>query len=136
MERKLAESGLVPEDLNAYPIAPIGMAKVPGFLIPYNDVNMYRIRYDRVIDKYIGPKGHVGVWWSPHEDLASFRLRPTLFIVEGELKAAAMQKRFPMLKVLGIGGCWMFKDKHSSSTEADARYSASSLPKSESTCSI
>ena len=37
MERKLAESGLVPEDLNAYPIAPIGMSKVPGFLIPYND---------------------------------------------------------------------------------------------------
>ena len=57
MERKLSESGLVPEDLGAYPIAPIGLAHIPGFLIPYHDPTMYRIRYDRLTDKYIGPSG-------------------------------------------------------------------------------
>ena len=111
MEKKLAESGLVPEDLNAYPVAPISMSHVPGFLIPYDDPSMYRIRYDRLVDKYIGPKGKTGVWWSPHQDINSFRFAPVLFIVEGELKAAALQKRFPLTKVLGIGGCWMFATK-------------------------
>ena len=111
MLNKLAESGLVPEDLNAYPVAPISMSHVPGFLIPYDDPTMYRIRYDRLVDKYIGPKGKTGVWWSPHQDISTFRFSPILFIVEGELKAAALQKRFPSTKVLGIGGCWMFANK-------------------------
>lgn len=111
MERKLAESGLTPEDLNAYPVQPISLNHIPGFLIPYDDPNMYRVRYDRLVDKYIGPKGRTGVWWSPHVDFSTFRFAPVVHIVEGELKAAALQKRFPHLKVLGIGGCWMFAHK-------------------------
>lgn len=111
MVAKLASSGLTPEDLGAYPVAPISTNQIPGFLIPYHDQNMYRIRYDRLVDKYIGPKGRIGVWWSPHDDLDTFRSAPTLYIVEGELKAAALRKRFPGTKVLGIGGCWMFAKK-------------------------
>ena len=108
MVTKLAASGLTPEDLGAYPVAPLAMSHVPGFLIPYHDPNMYRIRYDRLTDKYIGPKGRTGIWWSPHDDISTFRESPMVFIVEGELKAAALRKRFPGTKVLGIGGCWMF----------------------------
>lgn len=111
MVKKLAASGLEPEDLGAYPIAPIAMSHIPGFLIPYHDPMMYRIRYDRLVDKYIGPKGRTGVWWSPHDDIETFRVSPTVYIVEGELKAAALRKRFPGTKVLGIGGCWMFMDR-------------------------
>lgn len=117
MLTKLGASGLTPEDLGAYPVAPIGMNHIPGFLIPYHDPNMYRIRYDRLVDKYIGPKGRVGVWWSPHDDIETFRSSPIVYIVEGELKAAALRKRFPGLKVLGIGGCWMFRVKHDNGTE-------------------
>lgn len=111
MLEKLAGSGLVPEDLDAYPVQPVGATMTPGFLIPYHDPNMYRIRYDRLVDKYIGPKGRVGVWWSPRSDIETFRSYSALYVVEGELKAAALQKRFPMLNVLGIGGCWMFQHK-------------------------
>ena len=117
MVTKLAASGLTPEDLGAYPVAPISMSHVPGFLIPYHDPHMYRIRYDRLTDKYIGPKGRTGVWWSPHDDLETFRASPIVYIVEGELKAAALRKRFPGTKVLGIGGCWMFREKHENGTE-------------------
>jgi len=117
MAKKLAESGLVPEDLGAYPVKPIAMSHIPGFLIPYHDPMMYRIRYDRLVDKYIGPKGRTGVWWSPHDDIEDFRFSPTLYIVEGELKAAALRKRFPGTKVLGIGGCWMFMDKSTPGVE-------------------
>src|SRR5574343_1219135 len=104
MLAKLGASGLTPEDLGAYPVAPIGMNHIPGFLIPYHDPNMYRIRYDRLVDKYIGPKGLTGVWWSLHDDIKTFRSSPIIYIVEGELKAAELRKRFPSLKVLGIGG--------------------------------
>lgn len=110
MGAKLAASGLTPEDLGAYPVAPLAMSQVPGFLIPYHDPNMYRIRYDRLADKYIGPKGRTGVWWSPHDDIETFREATVVYIVEGELKAAALRKRFPGTKVLGIGGCWMFME--------------------------
>src|SRR5262245_51910920 len=105
MIEDLAKSGLVPEDLGAYPVSPIADGTTPGYCIPYNDPRMYRIRYARKEDKYIQPKGTTGIWWSPHQNRSTFRAAPTLYIIEGEKKAAAFIKRWPHLNAFGIGGC-------------------------------
>lgn len=105
MNARLALSGLVPEDLGAYPIEKQAMATTPAFVIPYNDQRMYRIRLDRATDKYTQPKGLRDVWWSPHQDVSLFRTKNKLYIIEGELKAAKFVKTWPGLPTFGIGGC-------------------------------
>jgi hypothetical protein len=117
MHEDLARSGLVPEDLDAYPVAPIAMGTCPGYCIPYKDYRMYRTRYMRDENKYIAPPRMVGVWWSPKQKIESFRNAPTLYIIEGEKKAAKFVKTWPHLPTLGIGGAWM----HSKKNEAGIR---------------
>lgn len=109
MNRKLAESGLVPDDIEAYPVAP-SPAGEAGFLIPYADPAMYRIRYDRKENKYQQPKGLVQVWFPPRHDPSMYAAYGEVYIIEGELKAAAFAKRFGH-PTFGIGGCWVFRDK-------------------------
>jgi hypothetical protein len=112
MNEDLARSGLSPEDVRAYPVAPIAMGSCPGYCIPYADPRMYRIRYKRDEDKYIQPKGLVNVWWSHTQSKETFRNAPTLYIIEGEKKAAKFVKTWPHLPTLGIGGAWNFQRKN------------------------
>ena len=100
----LARSGLVPEDIDAYPIALQAMATTPAYVIPYADPKMYRIRLDRAIDKYYQPKGLRDVWFSPHQSTSLFRDEPVLYLIEGEKKAAKFVKTWPGLPTLGLGG--------------------------------
>lgn len=109
MIRKLAESGLTPQDIAAYPVKP-DSSGAGAFLIPYSSPEMYRIRYDRKENKYKQPKGLIEAWWSPHHDHRTFSQYSDLYIIEGELKAASFVKRFN-LPAFGIGGCWNFRDK-------------------------
>lgn len=104
MKNDLARSGLVPEDLNAYPVALQGMGTTAAYVIPYEDPRMYRMRYDRKIDKYTQPKGLRDVWWSPFQDVKLFRTKDILYIIEGEKKAAKFVKNWPGLPTFGIGG--------------------------------
>jgi hypothetical protein len=104
MTNDLARSGLVPEDLNAYPVALQGMGTTAAYVIPYEDPRMYRMRYDRKIDKYTQPKGLRDVWWSPHQDIGKFRTKDILYVIEGEKKAAKFVKNWPGLATFGIGG--------------------------------
>jgi hypothetical protein len=104
MIRDLARSGLVPEDLDAYPVGLQGMGTTAAYVIPYNDARMYRMRYDRATDKYTQPKGIRDVWWSPHQDIEKFRTKDVLYIIEGEKKAAKFVKTWPGLPTFGIGG--------------------------------
>lgn len=104
MHRDLMRSGLTPEDLGAYPVAPIAFEKCGAYIIPYRDPLMWRIRYDRKEDKYKQPKGLRGVWWSPRQSLQEARNQPVIYIIEGEKKAAAFVKKWPHLFAFGIGG--------------------------------
>lgn len=104
MVKDLVRSGLVPEDLDAYPVAMQGMGTTAAYVIPYNDPRMYRMRLDRTIDKYMQPKGIRDVWWSPHQDISLFRSCPILYLIEGEKKAAKFVKTWPGLPTFGIGG--------------------------------
>lgn len=104
MLRDLARSGLTPEDIGAYPIAPVAFEKCGAYIIPYRDPLMWRIRYDRSEDKYKQPKGIRGVWWSPRQSLNEAKEQPTIYIIEGEKKAAAFVKKWPHLFAFGIGG--------------------------------
>lgn len=109
MIAKLAESGLMPEDIDAYPVA-LGPSGEGGFLIPYHNPDMYRIRYDRKENKYKQPKTLIEAWWAPKHDISSFSDHSDIYIIEGELKAAAFVKKFGK-PTFGIGGCWNFRDK-------------------------
>ena len=104
MMADLARSGLVPEDLGAYPIALQALATVAAYIIPYPNPRMYRMRLDRATDKYTQPKGLREVWSSPHQDVHLFRNEPILYIIEGEKKAAKFVKTWPGLPTFGIGG--------------------------------
>ena len=104
MNQRLALSGLVYQDVNAYPVALQAMGTTPAFVIPYSNPRMYRMRLDRAVDKYTQPKGMREVWSSPSQDVSKFRDEPILYLIEGELKAAAFIKRWPGLPAFGIGG--------------------------------
>jgi hypothetical protein len=104
MLKDLARSGLTPEDIQAYPIALQGLGTTPAYVIPYQDQRMYRIRYDRQVDKYGQPKGVRNVWYSPNQDKSTFRDKDILYIIEGEKKAAAFVKRWPEIAAFGTGG--------------------------------
>ena len=100
----LARSGLVPDDLAAYPIALQALGTTAAYIIPYSNPRMYRMRLDRTIDKYTQPKGLREAWSSPHQDVHLFRNEPILYLIEGEKKAAAFVKKWPGLPTFGIGG--------------------------------
>ena len=100
----LARSGLVPEDMDAYPIALQAMGTIAAYVIPYTNPRMYRMRFDRDIDKYTQPRGLREVWSSPHQSVHLFRNEPILYIIEGEKKAAKFVKTWPGLPTFGIGG--------------------------------
>lgn len=104
MKHRLGLSGLVPEDLGAYPVSLQALATVAAFVIPYKNPRMYRMRLDRDTDKYTQPKGLREVWSSPHQDVHLFRNEPVLYLIEGELKAAKFVKTWPGLPTFGIGG--------------------------------
>lgn len=104
MMADLAKSGLVPEDLGAYPIGLQALGTVAAYIIPYANPRMYRMRLDRATDKYTQPKGLREVWSSPHQDTALFRAEPCLYLIEGEKKAAKFVKNWPGLPTFGIGG--------------------------------
>ena len=57
----LARSGLVPEDMDAYPVALQAMNTTPAYIIPYADPKMYRMRLDRATDKYTQQIGRAHV---------------------------------------------------------------------------
>ena len=101
----LARSGLVPEDLDAYPISSNRYDGVGSYVIPYPSLTMWRTRIDRAVNKYIQPKNVVDVWWPPQRDPSKHKDK-VLFIIEGEKKAARFFKRWPESNVLGIGGAW------------------------------
>ena len=111
MIKDLARSGLVPTDMAAYPINSKKYAGAGAYIIPYHDQRMYRTRIDRLVDKYIQPKGTKDVWWGPNAVLETMRDSEVLYIIEGEKKAAAFLKKWPDASVLGIGGCWMTMEK-------------------------
>jgi len=106
MVSDLAKSGLVPEDLDAYPISSQKYDFVGSYVIPYSSPTMWRSRHDRAVNKYLQPKGMREVWYSPHQDIKKFKDGTVLFVVEGEKKAARLYKQWPNLNVLGIGGAW------------------------------
>lgn len=109
MVKDLARSGLTPEDVGAYPIAPIAFGSVGGYCLPYHhNPEMYRARYDRDENKYIGPKDLTDIWIPPALTLQDLKAAQTIWIVEGEKKAAKFYKHFNF-PTIGIGGCWMFQ---------------------------
>ena len=112
MHEDLARSGLTPKDINAYPISNVRYDGVGCYVIPYNAPNMWRIRLDRAVNKYLQPKNIADVWWSPKRDPGSPENKNgVLFIIEGEKKAAKFQKTWPDANVIGIGGAWNGSEK-------------------------
>ena len=107
----LARSGLVPEDLSAYPVAPVAFGTAGGYCIPYShSPHMYRVRYNRDENKYIGPEQEVDIWLPLGLTPEDYIKETTLWIIEGEKKAAKFYKHFH-LPTIGIGGCWMFQQQ-------------------------
>jgi hypothetical protein len=105
MIKRLELSGLVPEDVDAYPISSLRYDGVGSFCIPYRTEYMWRTRHDRAINKYLQPKNIRDIWWSPHQDPLKDK-QDILFIIEGELKAARFVKRWPDINAVAIGGAW------------------------------
>ena len=104
MYTDLAKSGLLPADLDAYPVAPD--RGVPQYVIPYPQDGMYRTKREDPKFKYRAPQGRNEVWYSTHQVYSTFRSSPLLLIVEGEKKAARAVKEWPDTPVLAIGGVW------------------------------
>ena len=100
----LARSGLLPQDIDAYAIAPD--RGVPQYVIPYPQDGMYRSKREDPKFKYRAPQGRNEVWYSSNQVYDSFRSSPLLLIVEGEKKAARAVKEWPDIPVLAIGGVW------------------------------
>ncbi len=111
MEDDLARSGLLPTDIDAYPIESLALTGTGAYVIPYRDPRMWRVRYDRKNDKYIQPPKQTGVWTSSSQSPESFRRSPVVYIVEGEKKAAKFVKTWPHLPTFGIGGAHMSLEK-------------------------
>jgi hypothetical protein len=129
MHKKLAESGLDPQDAarlgfvpHAAPPSGISFRDAPGFTIPYLTNNgFFRYRYlvpvyaDKKQVKYSQPANSGNHVYVPQNfDWGEWRKRPEgkrIILTEGELKAACAAKHG--LPCLGLGGVWNFKDKHS-----------------------
>ncbi len=93
MYADLARSGLTPQDIGAYPVNHLTSGLTGSYIIPYHDPLMYRQRFDRKSDKYTQPRGRRDIWWSPHVALEELRASDTLYIIEGEKKAARFLKQ-------------------------------------------
>lgn len=98
MQADLARSGLVPKDLGAYPIA--NVFGVGQYIIPYQVPQMWVRRADTAIDKYKGPKGQTDLYIPP----TKYPKTSTLWLIEGEKKAAKFSKHFKIFSA-GLRGC-------------------------------
>ncbi len=94
----LARSGLEPSDLNAYPIG--NVFGVGQYIIPYQSPQMWVRRADTAIDKYKGPKGVTDLYVPP----TKYKQTNTLWLIEGEKKAAKFAKHFGLFSI-GLRGC-------------------------------
>jgi len=94
----LARSGLVPEDLQAYPIN--NVFGVGQYIIPYQVPQMWVRRADTAIDKYKGPKGFTDLYVPP----TKYPKTSTLWLIEGEKKSAKFSKHFGVFSA-GLRGC-------------------------------
>ena len=100
MLKDLARSGLVPEDLDAYPTkSAIG---VGVYIIPYQVPYMWTRRIDSQTNKYIGPPKITDLYIPKNSPL---RPAEVVYLVEGEKKGAKLFKSFPHLKVICMRGC-------------------------------
>jgi len=106
----LARSGLTPQDIGAYPVDHLKSGLTGSYVIPYHDELMYRQRFNRKTDKYTQPRGRRDIWWSPHQTLEELRAADTIYVIEGEKKAARFLKQWPKTAVIGIGGAWNFME--------------------------
>ena len=106
MMEDLHKSGLVPEDVGAYPIA-VSKYSAPAYCIPYpGNEALYRVKINRDENKYIATPGVTpDLWIPPSRDFMEM-YDGDLVVVEGEKKAAAVAKYFGIPSVVGIGGCW------------------------------
>jgi hypothetical protein len=112
MNKDLARSGLEPSDIGAYPISTLRYDGLGCYVIPYPRSNMWRVRIDRAVNKYIQPKNVHDAWWPPQRDPSLVEHRNgTLYIIEGEKKAAKLFKTWPGINVIGIGGVWNGTEK-------------------------
>ncbi len=102
----LLRSGLSPSDLGAYPIAS-SKYDAAAYVIPYqgND-RLWRARIDREENKYISATNVTPDIWIPPGLEFDNLFEDTLYVVEGEKKAAAVYKNWDVKSVVGIGGCW------------------------------
>jgi len=98
MLEDLARSGLIPEDLQAYPIASV--FGVGQYIIPYQVPQMWVRRANTPIDKYKGPKGQTDLYIPP----AKYPRDKTLWLIEGEKKATKFSKHFKLFSA-GLRGC-------------------------------
>lgn len=98
MLEDLARSGLVPEDLNAYPITSV--FGVGQYIIPYQTPQMWVRRANTPIDKYKGPKGQTDLYIPP----TKYTKDKTLWLIEGEKKSAKFSKHFGVFSA-GLRGC-------------------------------
>lgn len=98
MLEDLARSGLVPEDLNAYPITSV--FGVGQYIIPYQTPQMWVRRANTPIDKYKGPKGQTDLYIPP----TKYARDKTLWLIEGEKKSAKFSKHFGVFSA-GLRGC-------------------------------
>jgi hypothetical protein len=108
MVADLARSGLIPDDINAYPIKPHDLTRVPAYVIPFhNNPKMWTTRYDQAANKYIGPKGISDIWLPPQVTFEQLKQAQTIWVIEGEKKAAKFYKQF-RLPTIGLRGCYGF----------------------------
>lgn len=117
MYTDLARSGLTPQDIDAYPIDSNRYGFAGAYCIPYSDPLMYRTRHDRKVDKYLQPRNKRDIWVPSSLSLSEIRASDTLYIIEGEKKAARFLKEWPDTAVIGIGGAWNFLDSTEDGTK-------------------
>ena len=98
MLEDLARSGLVPEDLAAYPVA--NVFGVGQYVIPYQVPHMWVRRINTPTDKYRGPKGQTDIYIP----LGNYPKSKTLWLIEGEKKATKFSKHFNLASA-GLRGC-------------------------------
>lgn len=98
MLEDLARSGLVPEDLQAYPIN--NVFGVGQYIIPYQIPQMWVRRANTPIDKYKGPKGVTDLYIPP----TKYPKAQELWLIEGEKKATKFSKHFGIFSA-GLRGC-------------------------------
>ena len=79
MNWDLARSGLVPEDIQAYPSTPLAMKTIGTYVFSYPDKRMWAMRIDRrlvengeKLARYKAPSGISDIWWPHDVDFASY----------------------------------------------------------------